>query len=74
MRLIYYQQTVLRKIVKKTRRRFSGLLSGEITGIVFNAGSVPQLLHHFKIIQGSFVNPLFFHQLAGVMELLTARL
>jgi len=60
---INHNNSVLRQIVHKRRRRFTGFSSGKVTGIVLNARAITHFSEHFKIIVSPHLYALGFEQL-----------
>ena len=63
VRFINKDQRVIRQVVDQRRRRFSGLATGEMPGVVFDALAETNLAQHLDIELGALLDALCFHQL-----------
>ncbi len=70
MAFVYKDQVVVREIIEQGRGRLARGTARNVSGIVFNAVAVAQLLDHFHVIVGALLDPLGFYELAGVSEML----
>ena len=62
MAFVYHQKRVGGQVVVQGRRRFARLTPGEVARVVFDAGAVAELYHHFQIKAGALLKPLRFYQ------------
>ena len=70
VRLIHHQQKILRKIIYQRKRRLTGLASCQMARIVFDAGAVTHLLHHFQIVIRALLQTLCLQQSAMLIQLI----
>ena len=69
---IHHQQAIRRQVVKQGWRRLARPAPGEVTGVVFDAGAVAQLVHHLQIKLGALAQALLFQQFIVGQQHLTA--
>ena len=72
MRLIHYQQKILRKIIYQRKRRLTGLTASQMARIVFDAGAIAHLLHHLEVIIRTLLKTLCLQQPAMLIQLIQA--
>ena len=70
MGLINDEQPIGWQIIKQRRWWLTRRSPGEIAGVIFNTGAVPQLLHHFHVKLGALADTLLFKQLVSREKLL----
>ena len=62
MGFVDHQQAVRRQVVKQGWRRLARPAPGEEARVVFNAGAVAQLVHHFEVKLRTLAQALLFQQ------------
>ena len=68
MALIDNHQKVLREVVDQAKRTAAGRTPVEIARIVFDAGTVPQLLDHLQIVLDALFEPARLDRTAHRLE------
>ena len=72
--LIDKEQKILRKIVQQRHRRAAGGTAADNARIVFNAGAIAKLLHHFNVIVRALADTLRFEELTLLLKRFHARI
>ncbi len=62
-------EEVLREEIEQRVRRLAGTATGEVPGVVLDAGAVAGLPDHLEIVLGPALEPLGLHDLLGLLEL-----
>ena len=63
VRLVNDSEEILGEVVQQAVRRFSGFATVNVTGIVFDATTKADLLHHLQVVGGAHSNALGFEKL-----------
>ena len=63
MALVDHRKEIFGEVVHQGKRRFPGLPSCEMPGIVLDAAAITQFLHHLQIIIGPLFQPLGLQEL-----------
>jgi len=61
-------QKVVREKIEETERSFTRLTTVKIAGVVFDAGTMPQLLDHFHVVSDPFVQAFGLIGFANTIE------
>ena len=68
VRLIDDQQIILREKIEQRGWARTGRATGDVAGVIFDAGAETHFLHHFQIVFGAHLDALGFEQFAVFLK------
>ena len=72
MGLVNNEQKILGKIVHQRKGRLARLASRQMPRIVFDAGAIAHLVHHFQIVIGALLQALRLQKLKIMSQIVQA--
>ena len=72
MRFVDHGDEIFLEEIQQTVRTRAGSASREVTGIVFNSGTIPDFAHHFHVVVHALEQTLRFHEFILILQFLDA--